>query len=877
MKADLVKKIMILFVGLMLLGFSPASADEKPAVGIVPFTVHADAGMKNYGNSVSVMILENLEKSGAAATFLDDLSVDTLKRPGEMGKTALARGVDYLVTGSIFALGGNISIDVEMAAVSSERPVSFSRDVEGVEQLFSAVQQLSKQMAAEIFQRKMIASITVSGNKRIESYAILKAIDLEEGEILDPGAFPDNVKKLYAMGYFEDVRIISEKSDQGVNLVFHVKEKPSVRKIDFKGNHVYEDEELKEVLDTRTGSILNVFNINKDLSRIKALYTDKNYHNCVVEHKTKALDHNQADLLFVIDEKEKLKIETIVIDGNKEISEKTIKKIIKTDEKGFFSWITSSGELDRNELAQDVFRIESYYKNKGFVDARVSEPEVDYKEDSIAVTFKVEEGIQYTNGTIDFKGDLLFSEEALLKKIGIDDSELFSREQLRKDIIHLTDSYADKGFANADIAPQIHRNSEKKTVDITFRIAKGSPVYIERIIISGNTKTRDKVIRRQLKVYEQQLYSKTGIQRGVQNLRRTDYFENVEVTTARGSSDDKLNLNVNITEKATGAFSFGGGYSSEDSLFGMVSISERNLFGRGQVLSLKAEISGSSNKYTLSFTEPWLFDIPLSAGFDLYNWDKEYDYYDKDSKGGALRLGYMIFDYTHLGFKYGFEDFELTHVDEEYTDVDAGRYVTSSITTTLGYDSRNSRINPTSGSNHRLSVEYAGGGLGGEIDFVKYIGETGWYYPLFWKFTGFLHAKAGYLDDQSDKDIEIDYERFYLGGMRSVRGYDWQDINASDSDEVEIRGGEKMIQFNAELLFPLFEDVGLTGVVFYDTGDVYEDSEDIVLEDLYSSYGAGFRWQSPMGPIRIEYGVILDGNEYESGEGRWEFSMGGAF
>ncbi|MFO7751038.1 MAG: outer membrane protein assembly factor BamA [Desulfobacteraceae bacterium] len=877
MKADFVKKILILLIGLVLPGLSPASAGDNPAVGIVPFAVHADAGMENYGNSVSVMILENLEKSGAAGVFLEDLSMDELKRPGEMGKTAFARGVDYLVTGSIFALGGNISLDVEMAAASSERPVSFSREVEGVEQLFSAVQQLSKQMAGEIFQRRMITGITVSGNKRIESYAILKVIDLEEGELLDPGVFPDNVKKLYAMGYFEDVRIISEKSDQGVNLVFQVTEKPSVRKIDFKGNHAYKDEELKEVLGTRTGSILNVFNINKDLSRIQALYTDKNYHNCVVEYKTKKLDHNQADLLFVIDEKEKLKIETIVIDGNKEISDKAIKKIIKTDEKGFFSWITSSGELDRNELAQDVFRIESYYKNMGFVDARVSEPEVEYKEESIAVTFKIDEGIQYSNGTIDFKGDLLFSQEKLLENIGSDDSDLFSREQLRKDIIQLTDRYADKGFANADIAPQINRNSEKKTVDITFRIAKGSPVYIERIIISGNTKTRDKVIRRQLKVYEQQLYSKTGIQRGVQNLRRTDYFENVEVTTARGSSDDKLDLNVNITEKATGAFSFGGGYSSEDSLFAMVSISERNLFGRGQEISLKAEVSGSSNKYTLSFTEPWLFDIPLSAGFDLYNWDKEYDYYDKDSKGGAVRLGYMIFDYTHLGFKYGFEDFELTHVDEEYTDVDAGRYVTSSITTSLGYDSRNSRINPTSGSKHRLSVEYAGGGLGGEIDFVKYIGEAGWYHPLFWKFTGFFHAKAGYLDDQSDKDIEIDYERFYLGGMRSVRGYDWQDINASDADEIEIRGGEKMIQFNAELLFPLVEDVGLTGVVFYDTGDVYEDSEDIVLEDLYSSYGAGFRWQSPMGPIRIEYGVILDGNEYKSGEGRWEFSMGGAF
>ncbi|MBF0231596.1 MAG: outer membrane protein assembly factor BamA, partial [Desulfamplus sp.] len=659
-----------------------------------------------------------------------------------------------------------------------------------------------------------------------------------------------------------------------VTVIFNVTEKPSVRKIKFQGNRVYENKEIQDVVRTGTGSILNVFKINEDIERIKALYTDKNYHNCEITYTAEMLDNNQADITLDIKEGKKLKIEKIEMDGNKFFSDKALKKVLKTNEKGFFSWITSSGELKRNELEQDVYRLESHYKDNGFIDAKVSDPEVEFGKESISVKFKIQEGEQFKLGTIEFAGDLIVPEADLHKKLTIKTGDLYSREKLRTNVFAITDIYSDKGFANADISPGVAKNDEKKIVDVKFSIEKGSPVYLERILISGNTKTRDKVIRRQLEVYEQDLYSMSKIQKSVRNLRRIDYFENVDIKTSKGSGEDKLNLNVDITEKATGAFSFGGGYSSEDQLFGMISISERNLFGRGQIVSTKAEVSATSTRFTLSFTEPWLFDIPLSAGIDAYNWDKEYDYYDKDSKGGALRFSYKIFDYTSVGLRYGYEDFTISNVQDIYTDVDPGDYLTSSVTTSLRYDSTNAAFNPTEGSDSSISVEYAGGLLGGEIDFTKYIAETGWYYPLFWKFTGFVHAKTGYLDDRS-KGIEIDYERFYLGGINSVRGYDWQDINATPKGESEQRGGEKFIQFNAEVIFPLVEDINLSGVVFYDTGDAYLKDENITFNDLYSSYGGGFRWYSPLGPIRIEYGKILNGNQYSGG--RWEFSMGGAF
>ncbi len=871
--------IVFILLLLPLAILSTAIAEDKVKVGIFPFEINATSNMDYLKQNLPAMVSENLKGQGADTAIINLPDGDNRELSqysnAEIQKKGLEQGVDYLVWGSVFVVGGQISIDSKVFNVATSAvPISFSARAGAIENLFAAVNTISKQMGSEIFNRLLVSDVLIKGNKRIESDAVLKVVSIKKGDIFNVEVLSKELKKVFAMGYFEDVRVEGKQADNGINVIFTVVEKPSVRKIKYKGNNVYEDAEIQEVVRTVTGSILNAFKINEDIERIKALYTDKNYHNCEITYTAEMLPNNQADIAFNIKEGKKLKIEKLEFDGNKFFKRKELEKVMKTSEKGFFSWITSSGELKRNELEQDIYRLESFYKDNGFIDAKISDPEVEFGKESISVKFKIQEGEQFKFGSISFEGDLIVPEQELHEKLTIKNGDMYSREKLRTNVFAITDIYSDKGFANADISPRVLKNDKTKIVDIKFSIEKGSPVYLERIMISGNTKTRDKVIRRQLEVYEQDLYSMTKLQKSVKNLRRTDYFENVDIKTSKGSSNEKLNIDVEITEKATGAFSFGGGYSSEDQLFGMVSVSERNLFGRGQIVSTQAEVSATSTRFTVSFTEPWLFDIPLSAGVDLYNWDKEYDHYDKDSKGGAVRFGYRIFDYTSVGLRYGYEDFTIDNVEELYTDVDEGHYVTSSITTSLGYDSRNSQFNPTEGCEHNISVEYAGDWLGGEIDFTKYIAETGWYYPLFWKFTGFLHAKGGFLDDRT-KDIEIDYERFYLGGMNSVRGYDWQDINATPEGELEQRGGEKFIQFNAEVIFPIVEDVNLAGVIFYDAGDAYLKDENIELGELYTSCGGGFRWYSPMGPIRIEYGKVLEGKGYSGG--RWEFSMGGAF
>ncbi|MCP4154849.1 MAG: outer membrane protein assembly factor BamA, partial [bacterium] len=364
----------------------------------------------------------------------------------------------------------------------------------------------------------------------------------------------------------------------------------------------------------------NIFKVRSNIKMIEELFKEKKYHNVKVTYIISQLEHNQADLEFVIEEGEKFRIRSIMFEGNSAYDDKKLKKIMKTSAKGFFSWLTSSGDLNMADLDLDVAMITAFYHNNGYIESRVGEPKIEYQENWIDITIKIDEGPRFKVGKVDITGDLILSREKLLENVKISGETYFNREIVRNDLLGLTDLYSDEGYAYTDISPRIDKDLDKLIVNITYVVEKGKQVYFENIFISGNKKTRDKVIRRELKVFEQELYSGRGLKRGVRNLYRLDYFEDVKVNTPRGSSDDKMILKIDVTEKPTGMFSFGGGYSSVEHLFVMASISQRNLFGRGQVLQVKGEWGGQTNRYNLSFTEPWLFDIPLSAGFDLYNW-----------------------------------------------------------------------------------------------------------------------------------------------------------------------------------------------------------------------------------------------------------------
>ncbi|MFP4306620.1 MAG: outer membrane protein assembly factor BamA [Desulfococcaceae bacterium] len=869
-------------LGLVMLGVAATTAWslETVQVAVLPFDVNAAEGEDYLSQALPEAIRSFLEREGAAVVDAEIPAgaswQSATRRAGGIRQFGVSRGADYVIWGSLTRLGQKISIDARMiATLSEEPPAAFYAEGRGIENLSAIARDLVRDMSTRLFTRERVARVEVQGNRRIGADAILRVIETRRGDVFLARSLSEDLRSVYEMGFFDDIRIEAQDGPEGKIITFVVTEKPTVRQVKIAGNRVYDDEELRENLTIKTGAILNVFAIRRNVQRIEALYRDKNYHNVEVTYEVTPLDNNQADVSFVISEGEKVRIRNIRFVGNQAYDDDALKDLMKTSERGFWSWITASGDLNRDDLNQDVVRLTAFYHNNGYIDARVGEPAIEYEENWINVTIRIDEGARYRVGNVDVAGDLIRPKSELLAPLAIPETELYSREVVRNDVLRLNDLYSDEGYAYAEVVPAINRREDERVVDLTFQIDKGRQVYFERIQISGNTKTRDKVIRRELRVVEGGLFSGRDIQRGLRNLRRLDFFEDIKVNTRPGAAEDRMLLDIDVTEKPTGTFSFGGGFSSTEGVFGMASISQRNLFGLGQILRLRAEVGGITTRFTLGFTEPWLFDVPLSAGFDLYNWERDYDTYDKDSTGGAVRFGYPVFDFTRAFLSYRYDLSEVTDVDEdaarEVRELE-GELATSSLTASLRYDSRDRAFNPTEGGIHSVSVEYAG--LGGDIAFTKVLAETGQYFPLFWETVGFLHGEGGWVTENSG-GILPDYEKFYLGGINSLRGFDWRDVSLEDEEGAEI-GGFKYIQFNAEFIFPLIQDAGLVGLLFYDTGNVFDDDEEIKFDRLRQSAGFGFRWYSPMGPIRIEYGFILDREEDEE-SGRWEFSMGSSF
>ncbi len=721
-----------------------------------------------------------------------------------------------------------------------------------------------------------IKEIRVEGNQRIEADAILHVIKARQGDAYDAEALSRDLKAVYDMGYFDDIRVEVEKAPDGATVIFRVTEKPTIREIGFEGNKVYEDEKIQENLDISSGSILNIYKIRRNIKIIESLYKERNYHNVVVTHRIEPLEHNQADLKFVINEGKKLQIKHIEFDGNSAYDAKKLKKVMKTSEKGFFSWITSSGDLNQETLNQDVLKLNAFYHNSGYAEARIADPEISYEENDILIKIKIEEGARYKMGRVGFEGDLIMPEEELLALLSSTARRepYYNRDAIRQDILTLTDIYSDQGYARADIAPEVETDRENLVTHLTFHIVKNQPVYFERIVIYGNTKTRDKVIRRELKVYEQELFNGKRLKQSIQDLHRLDFFEDIKVKTPTGSADDQMVLEIEVQEKATGTFSFGGGYSGRDGAYIMASVSERNLFGRGQYTEVRLTTGGKYRQYYFNFVEPWLFDIPLSSGVTAYKMERDYDDYDRDSTGGSLQLGYPLFRFTRGYIEYAYDKSRIDNLSMAFMAspyIQETTYEESSVSLSVIYDSRNRVINPSEGSKHRVTLQYAG--IGGNVGFTKLTGEAGRYFPLFWGTVGFLHTEAGYVADHSGKELP-DYERFYLGGIDSLRGFDWRDIHCVTEDGTEI-GGDTYVQGNAEFIFPIIKKAQLMGLVVYDTGNVY-DKGSLRLDDLRESAGFGIRWYSPMGPLRLERGYVLDKQPGED-SGRWEFSMGGSF
>ena len=711
-----------------------------------------------------------------------------------------------------------------------------------------------------------IYKIMILGNVKVEEGVIRGAIKSREGGPFSVEKVREDLRSIFDLGYFTDVQVDIKSTPQGKEVIFIVVEKPSIKEILIKGNEKVKLDDIKEKMTLKPRSILNLEKVKEDSEQIRKLYFSKGYYGVKVEYKVDYLETNEAVVTFTISEGPKGHIQKIVFKGNKKIKTSQLKKLMATKQSNIFSIITKTGTLDEDVLKNDLQLLNAYYIDHGYLDAKTSEPKIDLSNPKkIRIEIEITEGSQYHLGDIDFKGDLITTKEALFKVLKLKRGAVYSNSAIRKDVNAITEKFANQGFAYVEINPETSVDNKNLLVQLTFDIEKKKRVFFEKIQVVGNTKTRDKVIRRELQVAEGELYSAADMNKSRDRLKRTGYFKEVDFTTSRGSTEEKINLDIKVEEAPTGALSFGIGYSSIESVVGTASISDRNLFGLGYHGVLKFSLGAYTQNLKLSFTDPYFLGYPFAAGFDLYHERVEiFTEYSYKITGGDLRFGKELTDKIRIDVMYKLETISVYNVTDDasiYIKDQEGKKTTSAISFSPSMDTRDDYYNPRRGAKHSLFIQNAGGILGADNYFVKVAGETSWFFPLPLNTTLNLRAKAGAIEPYGGRNLPI-YEKFFVGGINTVRGFEYGMAGPLDVNGEPI-GAKKMVVFNTEWIFPLSREIGLSGALFFDMGKGFDKWTDFT--PLKFGVGPGIRWFSPFGPIHIDLGFNLNPKKGEKG------------
>ncbi len=766
-----------------------------------------------------------------------------------------------------------------------------------------------------------IADVLFEGLKRVDADAVRILMTSRAGRTTSKKAISDDIRAIYGTGYFDDVQAYAERKDNGeVLLTFSVTEKPSIRRVEISGNDDVSTEDIKNVVDLRPFTIFNEAKVKKNVQKVKDLYLSKGFYLAEVSSKLERLASGEVVVTIQIAENAKVQVRQIRLIGNHHIETDYLKDGLATREGNLLSFLSDSGTYRAEAFQIDLLRISSAYFDRGYINVKVEPPDVEISPDRkyLYITIRIEEGEQYSVGKLDFSGDLIVEKPELFGLIKSKEGEIFNRSELGLDLQSLKTRYEDDGFAYANITPLTQIDADKRTISITFDIQKGNKVYYERINIVGNSKTRDKVIRRELRIYEGDLTSATLRELSKRRVQALGYFEKVDIKTRKGSSEELQIVDIEVKERATGTFQIGAGLSSAENFIINAQVAQENFLGRGQSVALSASISGIQQQFQLRFTEPYLFDSDWTFSFDAFNYSTSFRNFVRQSFGGDLTLGHpLLIDELKLLFTYTLEFVQSRASDGSSLQPafaalnDRGRI--SSLRATLLYDSRDNRLFPTEGHYHSLSVEVSDTFLGATESrkFQKYSLLNRYYHPVFWKVVGKLSARWGVINSGAPAGLAPS-EKFILGGINSIRGYlpysvgperraaqndrGVQLYNPYSSTYFFVEGGNKQFLFNAELEFPIFEEVGIKGVVFVDAGNTFaEDESFFYLGDkarsersdafdlrtlpmgLFWSVGFGFRWFSPIGPLRFEWGIPLTRRPGDDPGPVFEFSIGNAF
>ena len=739
----------------------------------------------------------------------------------------------------------------------------------------------------------LIHKILIRGHDKIEEAAIQNKLISQVGQAYHLEKIKKEVKLLFETGYFYDVLVDKRQSKKGIILTYTLKEKPSIVSVIYKGNFNLKEEDITQASEVKAYEILDRLKLKKALKKIKNLYEEKGYFLAEADFKVEPIpsQKNSVKVTFNILENEQVQVKKITFLGNKVISSEKLKMVMFTKEDSFFSFIRKDQSYKQEVFKRDIQVLTYLYHNEGYVQVAVSRPEVYITPDkkSIYITLHIKEGDRFKIGKVKFTGDLLFTKERLQRLTKIKSGEYFSYQKLQDDLKILQSAYGDLGYAFVNPIPLTVIREKGKKVDLNFKIEKGNKVYINEINIIGNMKTRDKVIRRELKIKEGELYHETRRKLSLANIKRLGYFEEVDFLNETSlKTPDLVDIDIRVKERTnTGTLQFGLGYEPYRGVMIDGQLSQDNFLGYGHIVNFKVKLFRSEQFANLKFLDYYFLDSNWEFGVNFYFSKSTHLYYDGDEEryGSSVQVGYPIFDYWQTSFIYKLEQSRLVW-DRIWRQSNIFLFeggVTSSLTSVLTYDKRNDRFMPTDGAFFQNSLELSG--LGGSLRFVKGLSTFRFFKPLFWRFVWRNNMNYGFITYNKEEKNKYFIEMFRLGGMDNLRGYRYYSIGETqlktervrynNLEEEEILGSDQMFYYQTEMQVTLVKENHIYGVLFYDIGSAHSR---LNRNSFYHDVGFGFRILTPIAPLRLEWAFPLKKPPYEDeGRSSFNFTIGPSF
>jgi outer membrane protein insertion porin family len=749
--------------------------------------------------------------------------------------------------------------------------------------------------------------ITYVGPSTVSDAVVRSNIRLKEGDIYRPASVDDDIRALYGTGFFYNVRVGTEDlGGHAVKLTYVVQGNPTLTSIKFVGNTKFSEKKIikKAKVASKVGEPLSERKLFTDAQEIQKIYQKAGYQKTTVK-AVPSIDQNsgRASVTFEISEAPKIRVTEVVFDGAHAFEQSKLRKTLKTRRWWMWSWLTGSGVLKDEQFEDDKDKLTEFYQAAGYIDFQIKDVRFDYpKANRMVIHFVIDEGRQYKVGKVSYEGNKLFKGEEFAKLSYRDDrtkrhqmaeGSTFTPDALNKTKGAIEDYYGTRGYIDTQIVAVKSANTTTGTIDIKFLIDERDKVFIEKIEIKGNVKTRDRVVRRELAVHPGEIYDMVRVKASKARLEGLQYFEErgVETTSQKTDVPNRRDLVISLQEKSTGNFTVGAGFSSVDSIVGFAEVSQGNfdLFnpptftGGGQKARLRASVGTQRQDYQLSFIEPWFLDRRLSLGVDLYHRDLRYlsDIYDETQTGGSVSLTKQLYADSRGGVYVGSVGYTLESIDIKLHDFAAsspqmqaenGRRLVSKMTTSLAYDTRGGGLLPDRGQRTELSGELGGGPFGGDVNFYKLELKTAWYFRGFGEGQVLeVVGRIGVTDQYSDTTLVPIFERYFLGGLYSLRGFKYRDIGPKDVNG-EPLGGNSYYFGSLEYSIPIIDR--LRFAMFYDIGNVYQKAYDFDFGKWNDNVGVGIRINLPIGPLRLDYGFPINHDSAPGGSGRFNFGVG---